>query len=376
MQIVADENIPFVREAFSAFGAVASYPASALTPKVVREADVLLVRSVTRVDAALLSGSRVRFVGTATIGTDHIDLPYLASRAIGFSSAPGSNATSVVEWVLASLFHLAVLRDAPLAGKAIAVVGVGEVGKRLVPRLDALGMRVLQVDPPRSRREGGPFIPLYDALRVADIVTLHVPFSREGDDATAHLIGRDALTVLRPGAWVLNASRGGVVDSRALVEAHRAQRLGAIALDVFEGEPVPPLDLLHACTLATPHIAGYSFDGKVAGTRMLAEAFTRWAGCKETWDAAPYLRPLAEDKRSLRDAGDTTIHALHAIAQALYPIAEDDARFRETWTLPDAERAAAFARLRKHYPRRREWHTYNVPEALRPVLAGLSTRSS
>lgn len=376
MQIVADENIPFVREAFSAFGAVTTHPAAHLTPAVVRQADVLLVRSVTRVDADLLARSRVRFVGTATIGTDHIDLPYLATRGMGFASAPGSNATSVVEWVLAALLHLAVLRDAPLAGKAIAVVGVGEVGKRLVPRLEALGMHVLQVDPPRSRQEAGPFVSLKEALRAADMVTLHVPLSRSGEDATHHLIGRDALSLLKPGAWLLNASRGGVIDSLALVEAHRAGRLGPIALDVFEGEPLPSHDLLHICTLATPHIAGYSFDGKVAGTRMLAEAFAGWAGSDAKWDPTPFLRHRPEDHRILPPTPDASRDALHAIAQTLYPIAEDDARFRTTWFLPHAERAAAFAYLRKAYPRRREWHTYDLPEPLVPVLAGLSTRNS
>jgi len=372
MHVLADENIPLVREAFAAFGTVETRPGRAMTPEAVRGADVLLVRSVTRVDEALLGTSAVRFVGTATIGTDHLDVGALRRRGIAVASAPGSNAESVVEWVLAALLRTAAARGEALAGRTVGVVGVGQVGGRLAPRLEALGMTVLRCDPPRAEAEGTghgatAFVPLAQVLDASDIVTLHTPLTVGGAHPTAHLVGARELARLRPGAWLVNASRGAVVDGAALLAALRSGHLGAALLDVFEHEPAPDPALVAAATLATPHIAGYSFDGKLNGARRLFEALAEWSGQAAAfdWDAAYALTP--EDERPALDAPASGMDAvaetaaLDARVRRLYDIAADDARFRATLALStEADRAEAFARLRKTYPRRRAWGHYGA----------------
>ena len=373
LRLVADANIPLAREAFASATEVTSLPSSQITPEAVRDADVLLVRSVTRVDTALVAGSRLAFVGTATIGTDHIDLDALARRGLAFASAPGSNAESVVEWTIAALMETALRQGVPLSGKTVGVVGVGNVGGQLVPRIAALGLHVLVCDPPRQRRGDpvpaeatGGWLDLDGLLDAADVLTLHVPLVRAGEDATRGLLSSDRLHRMRRGAWLVNASRGDVVDGEAARRARLDRHLGALLLDVFPGEPTPDPALVAACDLATPHIAGHSFDGKVGGTRMLHDALDAWlvaSGHPPTppfdWDAALALSP--DDARPLpsipNDATDVA-DALGPLVRALYPIADDDARLRACVGLGDA---ACFADLRRTYPRRRRWGLYTAP---------------
>ncbi len=390
LRIVADANIPLAREAFGALGTVEALPAAAITPDAVREADILLVRSVTRVDDALLDGSALRFVGTATIGTDHIDADALARRGIAFASAPGSNAESVVEWVIAALVEMAVRRDARIDGKTVGVVGVGNVGGRLVPRLAALGLTVVVCDPPRARRgdgvpEGatGGWMDLDALLDAADIVTLHVPLAPTGPDATRGLVSAARIARLRTGTWLLNASRGDVLDATAAADARRTGHIGALALDVFPGEPTPDASLVAACDLATAHIAGHSVDGKIGGTRMLRDAVGAWHAARTgaapppfDWDAALALTPA--DARALPPSGpaaDGVAAALAPLVRALHPIAADDARLRAALASAAADPvrlAAAFADLRRALPRRRRWGLYaapaGVPAALRRAV--------
>ncbi len=363
LRVVADANIPFAREAFGWLGNVEMLPGAGITPEKVRRADVLLVRSVTRVDAALLGGSSVRFVGTATIGTDHVDLEYLRRQSIAFASAPGSNAESVVEYVLAALLCLSAARDRPLRGQTVGVVGVGNVGRRLVPRLEALGLRVLPSDPPRARQEGGDFWPLNRLLPAADIVTLHVPLVRAGEDATAHLIGADALGQMKKGAWLVNAARGAVVDNGALLASCRAREIGAAVLDVWEGEPTPLPPLVAAADVATPHIAGYSFDGKVAGTRAIVQALEAWTGTRSPWPVESALAPHPGDALELRAPGAALPEHqyLHALARQMYDVQADSARLKSALSaLPPEKHADAFRALRRDYPRRRRWGLFSV----------------
>lgn len=361
MRLVADENIPFVAEAFAGFGTVEAVPARAITPEFVCDADALLVRSVTPVNAALLDGSSVRFVGTATIGTDHLDLPYLAERGLAVASAPGSNAESVVEWAIAALVRTASHRNVDLAGKTVGVVGVGNVGGRLAPRLEALGLTVLRCDPPRAEAEGSAgFVSLDEVLEAADIVTLHTPLTKDGPHPTHHLIGPDELARTKPGAWLVNASRGAVVDNPALLHSIQSGHTGAALLDVFEGEPVPNADLMCAAEIVTPHIAGYSYDGKVNGSRMLYDALAAWSGADPGFDWTDAYALTPEDARTFAGGFSDAV-------RTLYDLDADDARFRATLALPDAERGAAFARLRKTYPRRRAWTHYRA--ALPPDIA-------
>lgn len=368
MRLVADENIPFVAQAFAGFGEVEAVPARAITPALAAAADVLLVRSVTPVNAALLGGSRVRFVGTATIGTDHLDLPYLTDRGLVVASAPGSNAESVVEWVLAALVRTASRRGVDLLGKTVGVVGVGNVGGRLVPRLEALGLAVLRCDPPRAEAEGpAGFVSLDEALEASDIVTLHTPLTKDGLHPTHHLIGSDALARMKPGAWLVNASRGAVVGNAALLASLRSGHTGMALLDVFEGEPVPNADLMHAADLVTPHIAGYSYDGKVNGARMLYDALAAWSGADPGFDWTNAYTLSPEDARTFGNQEASFAPSLRDAVATLYDIGADDARFRATCGLLEADRADAFARLRKTYPRRRAWTHYR--DALPPDIA-------
>ncbi len=380
LRILADENIPLVRDAFGGLGVVGLLPGHRITPEAVREADVLLVRSVTRVDAALVAGSPLRFVGSATIGTDHVDRAALRARSIAFAHAPGSNAESVVEYVLAALLRLAASRGEALRGKTIGVVGCGNIGGRLAERLTAFGARVLKNDPPlaeHAAQTGTPhdFVSLAAVLAEADVVTLHVPLTREGAHPTHHLFDKTTLDRLKPGAWLLNTARGAVVANAALSEALRQRRLAAAVLDVWEHEPTPDPALLRRVDLATPHIAGYSYDGKMQGAIMLYHALIRQLDLQSTWDDTAALAPGPDDHLALTppEAALPETAWLDALARRLYDLPADDARLRGLLDRPSEEHAAFFSGLRKQYPRRRAFRLHTlarraVPEAYRAAV--------
>lgn len=354
LKIVADANIPLLAEALGPLGEVVALPAERITAEAVRAADALLVRSVTKVGPALLGSSAVRFVATATIGFDHVDLAYLASRGIGFAYAPGSNARSVAEYVLAAVFTLAGAGGWRVADKVLGIVGCGNVGGRLARMAEALGLRVLRNDPPLARRTRDPrYVPL-EALAEADIVTFHVPLSRQGPDATHHMISERLLAGLKRGAAVINTSRGSVADPAALKKAADSGHAAALVLDVWEGEPNIDLDLLGRVRLATPHIAGYSYDGKVNGTRMVLDALCRHFGIVRPWDPAPLLPPPPVPRVRLA-AGAAAQAALAQAIRAAYDIEADDARLRAAADEPPEARGRFFTNLRKTYPVRREF---------------------
>ena len=386
LRIVADANIPAVDAAFGPIGRVRTLPGREISRAAARDADVLLVRSVTPIGAALVEGTPVRFVGSATAGTDHVDAGTLAALGVRFAHAPGSNATSVVEYVLAALLATAVERGEGLAGKTLGVVGVGQVGGRLVPRARALGMRVVASDPPlaaEARGEAHDLLPLADLLDQSDVVTLHTPLTTAAASAwpTLGLIGAEALAAMRPGAWLVNAARGRVVDGAALREALESEHLDEALLDVWPDEPAPDPALARAVRWTTPHVAGYSFDGKVAGTAMLARALRQWLADEGQavgpWDPAPALVPAAplavQAPPPPADAADPAEAArwLDALARQAYDVRADTARFRSgiDWDAPPDVRAADFARLRKTYPVRREWGRYAVRGAVPAALA-------
>ena len=255
MLLVADENIPLLDEFFAGFGEIRRYPGRSISAEQVRDADALLVRSVTRVDEALLAGSRVRFVGTCTIGTDHLDLAYFASAGIHWASAPGCNARGVVDYVLGSLLALAEQTGQRLDQLVYGVVGAGQVGSRLVRVLQGLGWQVRVCDPPRQAAEGGDFVELAQILGECDVISLHTPLTREGIHPTHHLIGAAQLQALKPGAWLINASRGAVVDNAALRAHLEADAELEVVLDVWEGEPQVDVELAALCASWPPRIS-------------------------------------------------------------------------------------------------------------------------
>ncbi len=375
MLIVADENIPYVAEAFGELGEVRTLPGRSMDAGSVRDAELLLVRSVTEVNDRLVEGCRVRFVGTATIGTDHVDEPALAQRGIRFVSAPGSNADSVAEYVIAALLVLAERRRIELAGRSIGIVGVGNVGSRVEARCRALGMKPVLNDPPLERQTSDRKYRPLDELLDCDIISLHVPLERGGSDPTWHLADASFLTRMRPGGILINTARGAVVSGRALLDALPAGRPGDAVLDVWEGEPDIDLDLLDRTALATPHIAGYSFDGKVRATDMLYRAACEFLAVRPTWDAASALPPPEHPELCLDADSDTPQNLVRQAVLTVYPIERDDAALRAIRKEPEAERPAFFDRLRKAYPVRREFCNTRILVGGTPARAELLQRA-
>ena len=353
MLIVADENIPLLDAFFESFGEIRRVPGRSIDRATVEQADVLLVRSVTNVNRALLEGSKVRFVGTCTIGTDHLDLDYFQQAGISWSSAPGCNARGVVDYVLGSLLTLAEIEGADLKQRTYGVVGAGEVGGRLVEVLKGLGWNVLVCDPPRQSAEGGDFVSLEQVIERCDVISLHTPLKKHGAQSTWHLFDRDRLSQLKPGTWLINASRGPVVDNAALRNVLLQREDLQAVLDVWEGEPEVDVALADLCVLATPHIAGYSLDGKQRGTAQIYQAFCDFLGQPATVSLSELL-PAPWLAQVTLNAQTDPAWALAMLCRGVYDPRRDDADFRRSLVGSVSEQRAAFDALRKHYPLRRE----------------------
>ena len=317
MRLVVDRVIADAATAFAPFGEIVSLDGRQLGPADVRDADVLLVRSVTRVDEALLADSCVRFVGTATAGTDHIDIDYLSRAGIAFSAAPGCNARPVGEYVLSCVLAHAADRQRPVDSLRCGLIGVGHAGSAARRLLAALGVECVACDPPRARREGtAGFVSLAEVL-ACDVVSLHVPLTRQGPDATHHLLDAAALAQLPDGALLINAARGGIVDEAALLTALRSARFRA-ALDCWQDEPAPSAALVADAWIATPHVAGHSVDARERATVQLRTALAHFLGVSMPPYAppAPALRPT----RPLAGQGFAAVH--EAVMACCDPLAE------------------------------------------------------
>ena len=353
MLIVADENIPLIEEFFADFGEIRRLPGRQINRADVHDADVLLVRSVTKVDRELLEGSAVRFVGTCTIGTDHLALDYFQQSGIHWSSAPGCNARGVVDYVLGSLLTLAEIEGADLTQRTYGVIGAGEVGGRLVNVLRSLGFNVLVCDPVRAAAEGGDYVSLEHVIEQCDVLSLHTPLDRTGDYPTWHLLDQQRLEQLKPGTWLINASRGPVVDNAALREVLLDREDLQAVLDVWEGEPEVDVELADLCVLATPHIAGYSLDGKQRGTAQIYQAFCAHLGQEPSIRLSDLLPEPWLAEVCLNAATDPA-WALATLCRSVYDPRRDDADFRRSLVGTVQEQRQAFDLLRKHYPPRRE----------------------
>ena len=350
MRILADENIPML-EVFARHGQLRRVAGRSLDRAVLADAEVLLVRSVTQVDQALLAGSQVKFVGTCTIGTDHLDLQYLTEQGIGWASAPGCNARGVVDYVLGALLTLAERDGVDLSKRCYGVVGAGQVGQRLVQVLRGLGWQVLVCDPPRQQAEGGDYVDLATVLERCDVVSLHTPLTQQGEHPTFHLLGAEQLQSLQQGSWLINASRGAVVDNQALKQLLTQRHDLRVALDVWEGEPQVDAELAQRCDIASAHIAGYSLDGKIRGTSQIYQAFCQHFALA---DSAAIEFP-AQTLLAMELAAHTPVEeALRVICRAVYDPRSDDAAFRLSLQGDALTRRAAFDQVRKNYPVRRE----------------------
>jgi erythronate-4-phosphate dehydrogenase len=353
MLIVADENIPLLDAFFAGFGEIRRVPGRSIDRATVEQADVLLVRSVTNVNRALLEGSKVRFVGTCTIGTDHLDLEYFNEAGITWSSAPGCNARGVVDYVLGSLMTLAEIEGVDLTQRTYGVVGAGEVGGRLIKVLKGLGWNVKVCDPPRQAAEGGDYVSLEQIIKQCDVISLHTPLTRSGGGATWHLFDQQRLQQLKPGAWLINAARGPVVDNAALRKVLLEREDLQAVLDVWEAEPEVDTALAELCVLATPHIAGYSLDGKQRGTAQIYQAYCAFSGQPAIIQLSDLLPAPWLSEVTLHADSDPA-WALAMLCRGVYDPRRDDADFRRSLVGNVGEQRAAFDVLRKQYPVRRE----------------------
>jgi erythronate-4-phosphate dehydrogenase len=355
MKIIADANIPFVKEAFSEFGSVTVVPGRQIGPDTVKDAAVLLVRSVTKVDESLLAGSGVKFVGTATIGCDHVDTRYLSDHAIGFAGAPGSNADSVADYLTAALLFFSRAGKRDLSKLTLGIVGAGNVGRRVLKRAQAMGMRCLRNDPPLKRlTQDEALLGLSDVLSESDIISLHVPLYADGPDATAGMVNSGFLSRMKDGAVLINTSRGKVIDEAAL-KLMRG-RLGGFAADVWDNEPSINPETLSCADLATPHIAGYSFDGKIRGTAMIHSAACAFFSHKPEWNADRHTGIIPCDTIDVSESRSP----LYKAVKTACDVSRDDARLRRIVALAFEKRAGYFDSLRKNYPLRREFGCHEV----------------
>jgi len=359
MLIIADENIPAVHAAFSPLGGVRTLHGRHMTADDVRDADALLVRSITRVDAALLAGSRVKFVGSATIGTDHVDLDWLAEQGIEFSNAPACNAISAAEYVLSALFTVSGAGASGLRGKTVGIIGCGNVGSRVMARMQAIGLNCLVCDPPRAESEGQSGFVSMQELASADIISVHVPLVKAGRHATRNLISREFIESLPSDCLFINTSRGDVVDEAALKDRLRNGRSFRAILDVWNNEPVIDTELAGMVEIATPHIAGYSIDGKLRATQMLYHALCGFTGTAPQWDPQTVL-PKPEQSVIIPPAEIDAIELVSQCLRHVYDVRKDDTNLRETFGLTDVGRGEAFDQLRKTYAPRRECTAYQV----------------
>lgn len=358
LNIVADENIPMLDEYFASIGSITRVNGRQLKREQLLAADILLVRSVTRVDASLLAETPVRFVATATIGIDHLDTDYLDQHNIVWASAPGCNADSVVEYVFSACCRLDGVIESLFAGAVVGIVGMGNVGSRLYQRLLTLGVDCVAYDP-LIAQDSYPILTTLDEVLMADIVCLHTPLTKTGPYPSLHLFDQKRLEALKNGAVLINAGRGDVIDGQALKALLQHRDDLCVVLDVWKNEPNIDIDLMKRIDLATPHIAGYSYDGKLAGTRMIYQACCAFLGCDP-------VTPMVDDaiiEIELTEHRDL-VAAIKELVFSSYDIAEDDQRMRgRLLHCKDHELSEIFDGLRKKYPLRREFSRYKISNA-------------
>lgn len=340
MKIVADIDVPFLEGVFEPYAEVVYKKGTDISHDDVSDADVLIVRTRTRCDAALLEGTKVSMVATATIGVDHIDLDYCRERGIEVVNAAGCNAGGVMQYVFSALYGVAARKGIKIDGVTFGVIGAGNVGEKVAKMAEHLGFRVLRCDPPRAAKEGPDgFCSLEHLLENSQVVTLHVPL----DETTRGMANEDFFTLMQPGAIFINSARGEVVDEQALIAA--SLKFGAIIIDTWNNEPDVNEDLIDLVDIATPHIAGYSFQGKQNGTTMTVKSVAAHFGIDELRDFQA-VDDLPDHGPVLLDLKGKNQGEIAAVFQYNYPIFTDDFRFRM-----EPEK---FEKLRTEYQYRRE----------------------
>ena len=354
-KIVADNKIPFLKGVLEPFAEVEYLAPGEITKTAVKNADALFVRTRTKCDANLLDGSNVKFIATATIGFDHIDAKYCDARNIKWISAPGCNSSSVMQYIASALLTLAETKNLLLSDLAIGIVGVGNVGSKVAKVAKAFGMKVLLNDPPRARAEGNQgFVDLDELISRSDIITFHVPLNKDGRDKTFHLADESFFGKFNREKIIINTSRGEVVETTALKNAINNKVVKACVLDVWENEPDIDRELLSRVDIATPHIAGYSADGKANGTAVCVRAINSFFnfGIDPKW--YPLELPQAESSKLMMiDCADKSEQQIFSEAVFhTYKILDDDGRLRSS--------VETFEKQRGSYPVRREFPFYSI----------------
>jgi erythronate-4-phosphate dehydrogenase len=353
MRIIIDNKIPYINGVLEPFFEVIYLPGNLTTKQAVKDADALITRTRTICSKETLEGSRVKFIATATIGFDHIDVNFCEAAGIQWANAPGCNAESVNQYISSALFSWSMRKNLALTGKTIGIVGVGQVGSRVAKTCEILGMRVLLNDPPRARAEGSSgFVSLESIRDQADAITFHVPLNMDGVDFTYHMVSKDFLQNLGKKPLIINTCRGEVFDSEAVYKAMEADAISGMILDCWENEPDIDLRLLETADYGTPHIAGYSKDGKANGTRASVRAISRFFSLGiDEWEPSgvePPEQPVIE-----LDGHNRCAESLLAeVIRSTYEIESDDAALRNNPQL--------FEQLRGDYPVRREFGCHSV----------------
>jgi erythronate-4-phosphate dehydrogenase len=353
MKIIADDKIPFLKGALEPFAEVVYVPGKHISHEMLKECDAMLIRTRTKCTDSMLEGTNVKFIGTATIGFDHIDVHYCNKHNIIWTNAPGCNSSSVAQYIAAALLKISSEFKFNLKDKTLGIVGVGNVGSKVEKFARTLGMNVLLNDPPRAREEGDKnFESLDTILSESDIVTLHVPLNVVDEDNTYHLFDEESFKIMKKGAWFINSSRGEVTDTKSLKKALASGKLGGAVIDVWENEPDIDAGLLELAFITTPHIAGYSADGKANGTSVVVNFLSKIFNLSlENW--YPKDIPIAPSQNILIDcAGKSEEEIIRAAVSYAYDIDRDVARLR----LNPFE----FEKQRGDYPIRREFDSYTV----------------
>lgn len=353
MKIIIDDKIPYIHGAFEPVAEVVYLAGAKTTPEVVKDADAIVTRTRTICNEKLLAGSSVKFIATATIGYDHIDTDYCDAAGIRWTNAPGCNSKSVEQYIASTMMVLAEKYGWNLSEKTIGVVGVGNVGSKVARVAELFGMKVLLNDPPRERAEGsGSFVSLQTIQQEADIITLHVPLNMKGEDATYHLADESFFRSLGSKPVLINSCRGEVVETQAVKNALKQGMIADFVCDCWENEPDLDLELLDLTTIATPHIAGYSKDGKATGTLMSVQAISDFFNLKlNDWRPSGVELPV-QAEINIDGSGLTLQQILSQAILHTYDIRNDDAEFRKN--------PALFEQLRGDYPVRREFQAFTV----------------
>jgi erythronate-4-phosphate dehydrogenase len=377
MKILCDTMMPLGRTLFGTLGEVALVDGSRLTPALLKDAEMLMVRDV-KLDARLLEGSSIRFIGTAVAGTDHIDKDFLEQAGIRWVHAPRANGESVADYCMAALLEYGHTRHCELAGKTVALIGVGWIGSMVRARCEALGMRVLCCDPPRVDNPHDTatigFMSLEDCLAEADFIIPMVPLTTTGKYPTKHMLNAATLAKAKYGAVLVNMSRGAVCDTAALIAALREGSLKDVMIDVWEDEPNFSPELADLAFLATPHLAGHSYEGKTNGTIAVYHAVCSYLGREPS--LRPILPPPIVPRIEIDVRGKSDEEILWFLTQKISMIVADHMNFIDAIHLPEADRKRRFVAQRRTYPYRRQFcattvYATHASEALLAKIEGI-----